>query len=315
MEFLTRPDAYNVFDYLLPGDLLALSCTSKAMRIVVNDYCSIKVQNVVRPEACLLVKRWFKTCVECKRQCDTVKKFDFVATRVMNTKLPICSQYCLDEYKYTKTIAKSAAKDTYFLTDKDIECLRYKMCNRSKMYLDYEVRELFRRKYKVSSDKEINEMLKLRRALREKNIVAAKYRRMNQQSDRQNLLFVTFVASYNLNNNIDGKYIRESFNLALNCNDVVKFYIYGLRDRPVIAKVIRQLKFIHFMSNHLIGNSNFFQVGLNAGYYKHLSEDEIDIHIDAKLNLTPIDCKNKCCCGERDYIMEEFLNYIKSRRM
>ncbi len=137
MEFFQRPDAYNVYDYLWPNDLLSMSSTCTALRDTVNSYCSNLKQLQESPSlssiadkyppACRYLRWWLHRCLRCKQEmkvahCLNMKSnFGLVPQALKGYKLiPICSKSCAYNWPYLRKITKTDAIKRYSLNEREL---------------------------------------------------------------------------------------------------------------------------------------------------------------------------------------------------
>lgn len=193
MEFLQRSDAFNVFDYLWPNDLLSLSSTCKPLRETVNSYCSRKNQLVPSPsspstsnvenypETCRYLRWWLRHCIHCSKemeitQCLNVKKDrGFIPESLKGYELiPICSKNCAYNWPYLKKITKTEAKSRFSLNEKELDGIQhflkpnpvYRNAAPMKLFFEAELELAAMSKFKVDSRHELLVFLNQRREKR-----------------------------------------------------------------------------------------------------------------------------------------------------
>lgn len=270
MEFFQRPDAYNVFDYLWPNDLLSLSSTCKALRETVNAYCSRKHQLITSPSSstnveeypatCRYLRWWLSHCLECEdemeiSQCLDIKGRRFIPESLKGyTLIPICSKNCAYNWSYLKKITKTDAKSRYSLNDKELSGIRciekmnpvYRNAAPMKLFFESEVELAAMSKFKIGSRHELLVFLDQRREKRATRTEEMRRKKQLTQSERENELRTELEKQ--------GLQLRSD-------SEIAELYISNSKRGFSLTKSVELIRRAHIVHQH-------------AGEYYHYYVDE-----------------------------------------
>lgn len=337
MEFFQRQDAYNVFDYLWPNDLLSLSSTCVALRETINSYCSNLKQlepssstsNAENyPSICRYLYWWLRRCLQCKKemevsQCLDVKNnFGFIPQALKDyTLIPICSKNCAYEWPYLKKITKTDATKRYSLNEKELSVIRHiekqNPCYRNaapmKLFFESEVELAAMTKFKVANRGELLALLNQRR---EKRATRTEQMRRNKQlsNDERRKELKTVLEKHGLELRSDSQ--------------IAELYITNSKRAFTLDKSVELIRRAHVVHQHV---GDYYRELLDIAYIQ-LKEDCWDDHEswsdswqDVKLSteedalqfftivkengtLTEI---RKCQCGEPLFAAEDLKKFEK----
>lgn len=336
MEFFQRQDAYNVFDYLWPNDLLSLSSTCVALRETVNSYCSNLKQlepssssnAESHPSICLYLHWWLRHCLQCKNEMEVSKCLDiknnlgFIPQALKDyTLIPICSKDCAYEWPYLKKITKTEAIKQYSLNEKELSAVRhiekqnpyYRSAASMKLFFVSEVELAAMTKFKVANRSELLALLNQRR---EKRATRTEQMRRNKQlsKDEREKELKTELEKHGLELRSDSQ--------------IAELYITNSKRAFTMDKSVELIRRAHIVHQHVGG---YYRKMLDIAYIQ-LKEDCWNDHEtwsdswqDVKLSteddalqffkrakddgtLTEI---RKCQCGEPLFAEEELKKFQK----
>lgn len=336
MEFFQRNDAYNVFDYLWPNDLLALSSTCSSVRDAVNSYCSIKRIETSSssaandyPAVCHYMRHWLRHCLQCEEeitigQCMVIKKnVEFYPLSLMGyTSIPICKD-CRYAWPPLKKITKTTAKRQYSLNDKELDDIRhiettnphYASSSPMKLYFVSEVELAAMAKFKVANR---NELYALMNQRLEKRVTRTEQMRRNKllsKDERKNELKVELKKH--------GLKLRRDSQIA-------ELYINNSKRGFTLAESVRLIRRAHIVYQHV---GHYFKRltdeayrTLNQEYRQHRvheswddewreskfdAEDKaLQFFAEAKKSET-VTATGKCQCGEPLYEADDLEKFQK----
>lgn len=326
MEFFQRQDAFNVFDYLWPNDLLSLSSTCVALRETVDSYCSNLKQLATLPSSstcnadkypmiCRYLRWWLRHCLQCKQEMEVSECLDmkndveFLPESLEGyTLIPLCSKACVYEWPYLKKITKTEAKKRYSLTEKEICAVRhiektnpvYRSAAAMKLFFEYDVELAAMLKYKVDSRHELLALLNQRREKRATRTEEIRRTKQLSKEERENEL----------------KAELEKQGLQLRSDpQIAEYYINNSKRGFPLAKSVELIHRAHIVHQHV---GDYYRNLLDRAYQylkqerfhdheewsdqwqaEKLSAEELALQLFTKAkeskSLTEI---KKCECGE-----------------
>lgn len=339
MEFFQRQDAYNVFDYLWPHDLLSLSTTCVSLRETVNSYCFLKQLELLPssstsnadeyPEICRYLRWWLRHCLQCESEmeiskCLTVKDgVSFIPQSLKGyTLIPICSKACVKQWPYLKKITKTEAKIQFLLNENELSAVNhmekpnphYRGAASMKLYYLSDLELAAISKFKVANRSELYVLLDQRREKRTTRTEAMRRNKQLSKDGRKNEL----------------KTELEKHGLELRSDSqIAEYYINNSKRAFPLEKSVELIRRAHIVHQHVADiyrnllDKAYFELKL-GGFYNHetwsdawteekLSAEEkaLKFFNKAKKNQSLTEIR-KCECGEPLFVEEE-LNALQKK--
>lgn len=342
MEFFERQDAYNVFDYLWPNDLLALSSTCISLRATVNSYCSNLKQvkslpssstcnDDKHPAICRYLRWWLRRCLQCKNEMEISKCVDLTSPRLFIPEvlkgyvmIPICSQNCSRMWPYLKKITKTDAMKRFSLNDKEVSVVRhmeqpnphYSRGPSMKLFYETEVELAAMKKFNVTTRDELSSLLNKRREKQASRTEKMRITKGLSKDEREKEL----------------KTELEKHGLELRSDStIVEEYINNSKRAHSLSQSVELIRREHLVLQHV---GNYYRKLLDKAYTK-MKVDFFDEQEDwsefwqeekqtteakalkfftkAKKNGTLTEIR-KCECGEPLFVAEELEKLEKGTR-